>query len=372
MLPRRTRAYSSAWLDSLCASGEVVWIGAGALGRNSGRVALYFREEAGAIGPPPARSELAALAPHMLIRERLAAGACFFADLLAGGAAAGIASEALREALWDLVWAGEVTNDAWAPLRQLAGRRERVALPARAPRSMPERTARVRTPLAGPAHQCAAQRRSSAGTLVVDGAAVRCAPAAPRAGPYAGRLLLERYGVVTREQVLAEGLPGGFAALYKSFAEPRELGCLPARIFHRGLGGAQFALPGAIERLRSFRDQQAAGAPPADSAPLVIAAADPAQPYGAQLPWPRRSAGARRVARVVGAYVVLVAGLPVLYVERGGRGLVTLTPEGSEPGAARDPAADGERLAAAAEALAGAVHERLIGGWRSSGSTASR
>ena len=121
VLPRRIGAYSPAWLDSLCASGEVVWVGAGALGRSSGRVALYFREDAALIGPPPAPRSSGAgagVAPsdpaHELLRERLARGPAFFTDLLAELPVAG---ETLREALWDLVWAGEATNDAWAPLR---------------------------------------------------------------------------------------------------------------------------------------------------------------------------------------------------------------------------------------------------------------
>src|SRR5581483_9438244 len=115
VLPRRTGAYSQSWLDMLCASGELVWTGAGALGR-SGRVALYFRDDAAAIGPPPQRATADAPsgAEHELIRARLARGPAFFTDLLAELAGS---PEALREALWDLVWAGEVTNDAWAPLR---------------------------------------------------------------------------------------------------------------------------------------------------------------------------------------------------------------------------------------------------------------
>ena len=118
VLPRRTGAYSQTWLDSLCASGELVWVGAGPIGR-SGRVALYFREDAAAIGPPAAPSGRAAAQPsagaeHELLRARLARGPCFFSDLLAELDAP---AEALREALWDLVWAGEATNDAWAPLR---------------------------------------------------------------------------------------------------------------------------------------------------------------------------------------------------------------------------------------------------------------
>ena len=141
VLPRRTGAYSQTWLDALCASGEVVWVGAGPLGR-SGRVALYFREDAPAIGPPRGTSAAAPAPPsgreHELLRARLRPGPCFFTDLLAELDAP---AEALREALWDLVWAGEVTNDAWAPLRapRLALARGERSQAARAP---PARAAR--------------------------------------------------------------------------------------------------------------------------------------------------------------------------------------------------------------------------------------
>src|SRR2546423_908313 len=116
VLPRRVGAYSPTWLDQLCASGEVVWVGAGALGRNSGRVALYFRDDAEAIGPPPLpRGHTPPDTPeHDALRERLARSPCFFTDLLGE---LELVPEQLQEALWDLVWAGEATNDAWAPLR---------------------------------------------------------------------------------------------------------------------------------------------------------------------------------------------------------------------------------------------------------------
>jgi ATP-dependent Lhr-like helicase len=150
--------------------------------------------------------------------------------------------------------------------------------------------------------------------------------------------LLERYGIVTREQVLAEGIRGGFALLYDSFAKLETLGVCRRGYFIEGMGGAQFALPGAVERLRAGRSAgrspiggQAADTPSraddrggAHARTLVIAAADPAQPYGATLPWPKREGQDRRPARVAGAYVVMVEDEPVLYVERGGRGLVTL------------------------------------------------
>jgi ATP-dependent Lhr-like helicase len=149
-------------------------------------------------------------------------------------------------------------------------------------------------------------------------------------------LLLERYGIVTREQVLAEGIAGGFSILYDALAQLETLGVCRRGYFVEGLGGAQFALPGAVERLRAQRVVE-------EAPPLVLAATDPAQPYGAALPWPQRDSEQRRPARVRGAYVVLAGAEPVLYVEKGGKGIVTLV-------VPADP-----RLRPAFEALAGFV-----------------
>jgi ATP-dependent Lhr-like helicase len=369
VLPRRTGAYSPSWLDMLCASGELVWVGAGPLGR-SGRVALYFREDAPLIGPPPSNERRAAgpaaqpadslqrdgaepVAPpaHEELRARLAQSPCFFSDLLAELA---LPAEELREALWDLVWAGEATNDAWAPLRA-----PRLALA----RARPERRASVRRfgsrrtgaqsqvqgrwSLTGPIFASALPAAEAAGKAPAPAAGGTAGPERRRA---LAELLLERYGVLTREQVLAEGIKGGFAMLYDTLGNLETLGVCRRGYFVEGMGGAQFALPGAVERLRSARSAAGAqgGAGPAGEAErtLVLAAADPAQPYGAALLWPKRAGRDRRPARVAGAYVVLVADVPVLYVERGGRGLLTLT-EGREE--------DREALAQALGALAAAV-----------------
>jgi ATP-dependent Lhr-like helicase len=163
-------------------------------------------------------------------------------------------------------------------------------------------------------------------------------------------LLLERYGIVTREQVLAEGIKGGFAMLYDTFANLETLGVCRRGYFVEGMGGAQFALPGAVERLRSGRSPIGRGSAGSSSEErsraLVVAAADPAQPYGAALSWPKREGQERRPSRVAGAYVVSIADEPALYVERGGRGLLTLT-EGRDE--------DGAVLADALSALADAV-----------------
>jgi ATP-dependent Lhr-like helicase len=353
VLPRRTGAYSQSWLDSLCASGEVVWVGAGALGR-SGRVALYFREDAPAIGPPASAPAARAAAhppssvEHQLLRARLAQGPAFFTDLLAELDAP---AEALREALWDLVWACEVTNDAWAPLRapRLAlARAERPAGGAGAGRPALGRSrfsARRRT-----GAQSQVQGRWSLAEAVFRGGAQGPSGATERRRALA-ELLLERYGIVTREQVLAEGIRGGFAMLYDTFSNLETLGICRRGYFIEGMGGAQFALPGAVERLR---------ASPERARTLVICAADPAQPYGAALPWPKReeiAARPARAARVAGAHVVLVQDEPVLYVERGGRGLVTLA-EASRRTAASvrtQPGREPSPLREALEALADAV-----------------
>ncbi|MEO8689786.1 MAG: DEAD/DEAH box helicase, partial [Solirubrobacteraceae bacterium] len=347
VLPRRVGAYSPAWMDALCAAGELVWVGAGALGRRSGKVALYFREDVRLLGPPPPPKEAPAGPIHEMIRERLRAGACFFTDLLAD--IAGVPSEELQEALWDLVWAGEVTNDAYAPLRS-----PRLSAPwsqsARADRARRRRFSSRR----GGAQPQVQGRWSLVSSLFAS-------PEDPTARRRAqAELLLERYGIVTREQVLAEGIPGGFSSLYDQFVALETIGVARRGYFIDGLGGAQFALPGAVERLRAQRDDDSAP-------PLVLAATDPAQPYGAVLRWPQRQRSgdeapgrgrsgdeapgrdrSRSPARHPGAYVVLAGAEPVIYVERGGKGLQILVE-------ANDP-----RLGDATAALVDAVHRGRI------------
>jgi ATP-dependent helicase Lhr and Lhr-like helicase len=312
VLPRRTGAYSPAWMDQLCAAGELVWIGAGAMGRSSGRVALYFREDLAALGPPSARGTSSALESpaHEAVRARSAAGACFFTDLLVD---VDLAPEEIQEALWDLAWAGEATNDAFAPLR--------------APRLTLARAQRERVRGVARPGRFAARRRGAGASAQVQGRWSLTEPLFRGAVDPAARrraiaeLLLERYGILTRETVRAEGLPGGFSGVYPELSQLETLGVARRGYFVEGLGGAQFALPGAVERLRADSADH--------DAPVVLAAVDPAQPYGAALAWPARSekpSDSRRPMRVAGAYVVLAGGEPILYVERGGRALQTLAP----------------------------------------------
>ena len=317
VLPRRLGAYSPTWLDEICTSGEIVWIGAGALGRSDGRVALYFREDVRLAGPPPANAKLDRPEGGLqdAIRERLASGPTFWLDLAAELEAS---PQELHEALWDLAWAGEVTNDAFAPLR---------APRLRAVRSSEPGGRRF-------------SRRRAAGGQAVQGRWSLTAPLfenAPSAGPRMraqAELMLERHGIVTRETVLAEGVPGGFSTLYGELGNLELLGTARRGYFVEGMGGAQFALPGAVERLRSL--------PAPDGSFMVLAATDPANPYGASLPWPKLD-GSRRPARTAGAYVLMRDGEPHLYVERGGRGILRL----------RD--LDEAETAEAMEALADAV-----------------
>jgi ATP-dependent helicase Lhr and Lhr-like helicase len=289
VLPRRVPGYRPEQLDALCASGEVVWVGAGL-----DRIALYFREDAPSLGSPPAADR-----PERELHERLRAAlgrsALFWYDLLAD---TGLEAEETLPALWDLVWAGEVTNDAWTPLR--AGRRYQAQ--GQRPR-VPRRFSRRRA-----GEITATQGRWSLTGRLFTGRPDRRALA---------ELMLERQGIVTRDGVRAEGIPGGYGAVYGELRALETLGLCRRGYFVEGLGGAQFALGGAVERLRELRPKDGE-----EAEPLVLAAADPAQPYGAALPWPKR-AGAR-AARVAGAYVILLGGDPALYVERGGRSLVPL------------------------------------------------
>ena len=298
ILPRRVPGYRAEQLDALCASGEVVWVGAGL-----DRVAVYFRDDAPALGPPPA-ADRPEREVHERLRAALSRSALFWHDLLVD---TGLEAEEALPALWDLVWAGEVTNDAWTPLR--AGRRYRAE--ARPDRARPRRFSRRRA-----GESTATQGRWSP-TSRLFGTSPGSDPGRGPDRRALAELLLERHGIVTRDGVRAEGIPGGYGAVYGELRSLETLGLCRRGYFVEGLGGAQFALGGAVERLRELRPKDGE-----EAEPLVLAAADPAQPYGAALPWPKR-AGAR-AARVAGAYVVLLGGEAALFVERGGRSLVPL------------------------------------------------
>ena len=309
VLASRMLGYKPADLDQLCTSGEVVWIGAGALGAGDGRVRLVFRDQAALLVPAAEPCEGAV---HDALRNRLRdRGASFWPDLVAAAQAASLPydPESVLAALWDLAWAGEVTNDSLAPLRARIARQPRSRTRRPPPRAGRSRRGRLRLGgLSATGPPSAAGRWSLVEPLL-----------SPRPSPTESALarahqLLDRYGVVTRETALGEGAEGGFAGVYPVLKALEERGEARRGYFVAGLGAAQFALPGAVDRLRAER------APEPDAAPVVLAATDPAQPYGAALAWPP-SPG--RPARAAGAHVVLADGVPLVMLERGGRSLAT-------------------------------------------------
>jgi ATP-dependent Lhr-like helicase len=343
VLSARVSDYRPADLDALCTAGELVWVGAGTLGTGDGRIRLLFRDQAGLLVVPPTDDELVdvlgepvAAALHRHLGER---GASFWPDLVAAAQSAGQPYDepTVLDALWSLVWAGLVTNDSIAPLRSLlasGGRRK-----AAAKRSTAggrggygsSRTVGRRPNLGRPALGSVSRLGppAAAGRWSLVAPLLEPRPTATESAHATALQLLERYGVLTREAVLAEGVEGGFAAVYPVLKALEERGHVRRGYFVAGLGGAQFALPGAVDRLRVVREVETGDAPAEAAAIVVLAATDPAQPYGAALPWPE-SAG--RPARAAGALVVLAAGTPVAYLERGGRSLVVFPTAEHHPG----------------------------------------
>ncbi|GAA4447644.1 ATP-dependent helicase [Phytohabitans houttuyneae] len=336
VLPGRVADYSPAYLDELCSSGEVLWAGSGAIAGGDGWVTLAYADVAPLLLPPP--DESLALTPlHQGVLDALADGQALFFRALSDRV--GSTDDAdLSAAVWDLVWAGWLTNDTLAPLRTLlgGGGGAHRAKPS-APRTRYRRPGRVALP-------------SRTGPPTVAGRWSRLPERdtdPTRRAAAVADALLERHGVVTRGAVVAEGVTGGFAAVYPVLAALEERGAARRGYFVEGLGAAQFAVPGAVDRLRALADEHRR-TPTA----LVLAATDPASPFGAALPWPERvvaqEGAGHRPGRKAGALVVLVAGELTLYVERGGRTLLSFVD-------------DGEALAAAAKALADAVHTGALG-----------
>ena len=339
VLPARVADYRPSDLDALCTAGELVWIGAGGLGVGDGRVKLLFREQAGLLVTPPegeavdeVLAEPAAAAIHAHLTER---GASFWLELVAAvhGAGEPYDDAAVLDALWSLVWAGLVTNDSMAPLRaRVASGGKRKAGARRSPgaRSGLGRSSSRsvgRRPNLGRASVGAVSRLgppAAAGRWSLVAPLLAPRPTATEAAHAAALQLLERYGVLTREAVLGEGVEGGFAAVYPVLKALEERGQVRRGYFVAGLGGAQFALPGAVDRLRAVREPD-----PESDDTVVLAATDPAQPFGAALPWPPSDG---RPARAAGALVVLSSGALVAYVERGGRSLVVLPAAAHHPG----------------------------------------
>ncbi|MCG5211834.1 ATP-dependent helicase [Streptosporangium sp. KLBMP 9127] len=402
VLPSRVPGYSPALLDELTASGEVIWAGQGSLPGGDGWVALYFADTAPLLLPDPVEITMTPL--HEQVLDQLdGGGALFFRELANRLTAAAIRDEAtasarrgqdeaisagepaapgdpgarrpagagvpddaaLTAALWDLVWAGRITGDTMAPLRATLG----TGRPAHRPASTRRRRAVLPTRSGPPTV-------SGRWWLLPEPAA----EATQRAHAQA-EVLLERHGVITRGAVSSERLPGGFAAVYRVLRAFEESGRCRRGYFVEGLGGAQFALAGAVDRMRALAPSPAA-TPTGASADggrawegggkqpweaeggerrarraVVLASADPANPYGAALPWPvQPGEGSHRPGRKAGALVVLVDGHLALYVERGGKSLLSFAGEDHV-----QPAVDALALAVRDGALGKLTVERADG-----------
>jgi ATP-dependent Lhr-like helicase len=336
ILPARLRNYTPAWLDELTVTGEVFWSGAGSLAGSDGWVSLHLADTAQvtlAAAPTDDALETTELQREILV-SMAGGGAYFFRQL---ASAVGSTDDAeLTTAIWDLVWAGLITNDTFSPLRSFLGGK---AAPSRAPRTRAYR-GRARPSLPTQAGPPSVGGRWSLLPLAEGDTTVRAKATA--------ELLLERHGVVTRGAVMSEGIRGGFSLMYKVLSTFEETGRARRGYFVDGLGGAQFATGATVDRLRHFtrdpgafeQDRETDDDPVA----VTLAATDPANPYGAALPWPQVTG--HRPGRKAGALVVIVDGFVTLYVERGGKTVLTFSE-------------DERVLAAAASSLAATVRHGL-------------
>jgi ATP-dependent Lhr-like helicase len=309
-------------LDELLASGEVTWSGAGTIGSGDGWIAFHPAESAAMTLAQP--TEIDFTDTHRAIMDVLGGGGAYFFRQLAGAD-----TEALKHALWELIWAGWITGDTFAPVRALlSGSGRRSSRPAHRQGSRPPRLSRYSV-----AH---AQTRASDPTVAGRWSALPAAEldSTVRAH-FQAELLLNRHGVLTKGAAAAEGIPGGFAMLYKVLSAFEDSGRCQRGYFVESLGGAQFAVASTVDRLRSYLD----GVDPErrEYHTVVLAAADPANPYGASLPWPE---GAHRPGRKAGALVALVDGELAWFLERGGRTLLTFTDDADAHHAAAAALAD--------------------------------
>lgn len=302
ILARRIRDYSPQMLDELLASGEAVWSGQGSISAQDGWIALH---PSGVAPATLAAAETVILDDaHRAILDCLTAGGGYFFRQFG--------SDATRAALWDLVWAGQVTGDTFAPVRALLGT-STTSRTAHRNRRAPRLRAYTPITTAAPVDPAVAGRWSMLPERLTGGT---------ERSHIQAELLLGRYGVVTKGSVVAESVAGGFAWLYKVLSTFEDNGRCRRGYFVESLGGAQFASPATVDRLREYLDAVDDARKPYRA--TVLAATDPANPYGAALVWPRAtSESGHRPGRKAGALAVLVDGDLALYIERGGKSLLS-------------------------------------------------
>jgi ATP-dependent Lhr-like helicase len=367
VLASRVSNYQPAMLDELMAAGEVLWSGAGALPGNDGWVSMHLADSADLTLNPAIEYEPGDAQQRLLDHLRNNGGGYFFRQLtdVAGGMDSVLSDQDVVSALWDLAWAGRITGDTFAPVRALiAGGHTAHRQVARAPRARAPRLSRL-----GRSHGTGLLGSAGLGSPGLSGGRYGSSGGGAATPPMAaGRwsalplpeldatiharataeLLLDRYGVVTRGSVMAEQILGGFGLMYKVLARLEEAGRCRRGYFIEHLGAAQFAVPATVDRLRSYSEDSQLAKP--EPVALALAATDPANPYGAALPWPalNEEAGTgHRPGRKAGALVVLVDGALILYVERGGKTLLAFSD-------------DDAILAAAGSALVGVVTRGAI------------
>ena len=326
VLPQRVADYQPAMLDELLASGEVSWSGMGQIGASDGWIAFHLGDSAPLTLATPVEIEFTD--HHRAIMGSLgssgqAGGAYFFRQLADGGSEGD-----LKTALWELIWAGWVTGDTFAPVRALLSGPRRAGTPSHRQRQRPPRLSRYSL----------AQGQQRADPTVAGrwSALPAAAPDSTVRAHFQAELLLNRFGVLTRGA--ADGVPGGFAMLYKVLTAFEDAGRCQRGYFVESLGGAQFATAPTVDRLRSYLD----GIDPQRPAlhAVVLAATDPANPYGMALPWPDVTDVGHRPGRKAGALVALVDGRLVWFLERGGKSLLSFGADPDAQGAAAAALAD--------------------------------
>ncbi|WP_030680586.1 ATP-dependent helicase [Streptomyces sp. NRRL B-1347] len=353
VLPSRVTGYAPAMLDELTAAGEVVWAGAGALPGKDGWVSLYLADAAPLLLPPAHPLELTAL--HQSVLDALSGGYGLFFRQITDQVRATTHPDAtdpqLADAVWDLAWSGRLTNDTLAPMRSLLGSGRTAGSTAhRAKRAVPRGRYGSLTAAARPVS------RTGPPTVAGRWSLLPAREPDPTLRAHAlARTLLDRHGVVTRGAVAAEGVEGGFSATYRILSAFEDSGQARRGYVVEGLGAAQFAMDGAVDRLRATATarERAGTGHTTDAQAVVLAAADPANAYGAALPWPDPPADAgHKPGRKAGSLVVLVDGELTLYVERGGKTVLAWASSEAD----QDP-----RLLAAASALASAAKAGALG-----------
>jgi ATP-dependent helicase Lhr and Lhr-like helicase len=323
ILPARLADYTPAGLDTLIAAGEVAWAGVEPIGERNGRIALFLADKLPLLAQRRPLAEPLTGMEEKLLSVLESAGANFFEPLhqAIGG---GYPGETI-DALWSLVWRGLITNDSLHALRAYIARPDSARAPRRTHTGAAFRSRRT-TPPTAQGRWSVLPLRTGAHDA---GAAVSPAFSQTESAHALALQLLNRYGVLLRESVMAENVPGGFSAVYDVLKALEESGRIRRGYFVAGLGAAQFALPAAVDLLRQLRTG------PAEEKPefVLLAASDPANPYGSVLRWPDLPAvqedsetAPRILTRAANAEVILCNGRLIAWMRRGNPNLLVFLP----------------------------------------------